>query len=180
MPALPSKHPIKRFFRQVRLRSWLSSILGWVFVLYVSATMLINYDMDTIDISGAVFVALSVLAGLAFTYAGVLPNGSQDRADIIYSGERLCQGAMIFLAASLLKHGTIVIPVQVAALSTWTEAHFSDRIELGPLVLFIQIMLFLVFVSGLLVAQLGYKTLGRVMVLRISRRNPAGGYFSEE
>jgi hypothetical protein len=156
--------------------------LGWLFVIYLSATMLVNYDTDTTDISGAVFVALSVMAGLAFTYAGALLGNGRERADILYAGERLCQGAMTFLAASLLKHGTIVIPAQIAAVSTWVEGRVGIKgIELGPpillLVLTLQIVLFFVFVSGLLVAQLGYQVLGRVVMQRVSRRQLPGGYF---
>jgi len=166
------RHPIKRLLLicKARLRLWLLSVLGWLFVLYISATMLLKYDTDTTDISGAIFVVVAILAGLAFTYAGVLPDDGRDRADVIYAGERLCQGAMIVLAASLLKYGTIVIPTQFAALSTWIDAHPGGGRELDPLVLVLQVTQFLIFVSGVYVAQLGYKTLGRVVALRTSRK----------
>jgi hypothetical protein len=173
---------IKRFLSncQSRLMPWLSSAMGWLFVIYLSATMLIKYDTETTNISGAVFVVLSVIAGLAFTYAGVLPDRSRDRTDVIYAGEHLFQGSMIFLATSLLKHGTIVIPTQVAALSTWPAVHFEDKIDIGPLVFLLQITLFLIFVSGLLVAQLGYKILGQVVIRRLSQGKRGGGYFPPE
>jgi len=162
---------------QSRLWPWLSSVLGWLVVLYVSATMLIEYDTDTTDISGAVFVAVAILAGLAFTYAGVLPDDGRDRADVIYAGERLCQAALIFLSTSLLKYGTIVIPKQLAALAARTDSRFAQSGDLDLLVLLLQVVLFLIFVNGLLVAQLGYRILGRVVALRMSRRQTPGGYF---
>ena len=173
------RYPIKRllFACRARLWPWLSSAVGWLAVLYISATMLIKYDTNTTDISGAIFVVVAVLAGLAFAYAAVLPDAGQDRGDVIYAGERLFQGAMIFLGASLLKYGTIVIPTQLAAFSGWTNVQFTSGGFLEFLVLGLQVMLFLIFVSGLLVAQLGYTILGRVVVLRTSQRKAAAGYL---
>jgi hypothetical protein len=124
----------------------LSSLLGWMVVLYLSATMLFKYDKDTTDVSGTAFVAVAVLAGLAFTYAGVLSDTGRDRDDVLYAGERLCQGAMLFLVASLLKYGTIVIPVQLAALPIVTDATSPSRSNLKFLVTLLQIFLFLVVI----------------------------------
>ncbi len=176
---IPSRHSIKNFLCivQSRLWPWLATAPGWLFVFYLSATMLIKYDTDTTNISGAVFVALSILAGLAFTYAGVLPNESQDRAKVIYAGERVCQGALIFMGASLLKYGIVVMPTQITAISIWSKVPIADGIHLGPLMLFLRISLFVMFVSGILVAQLGYTIFGRVVVQRTSRFRMAVGYF---
>lgn len=159
-----------------RVWPWLTSALGWLVVLYVSATMLIKYDTDTTDISAAVFVAVAVLAGLAFTYAGVLPEG-RERVDVIYAGESLSQACLVFLVASLLKHGTIVLPTQLAALSSRANERFLAEGGSDLVVLILQIVLFGVFVSGLLLAQLGYKILSRVLVSRTMDRQRLGGYF---
>lgn len=181
MMTAADKHPIKRLLSncQVRLWSWLSPVLGWLTILYVSATMLINYDTETTNISGAVFVAVAGLAGLAFMYAGALPDDDRDRVEVLYAGERFCQGAMIFLFASLLKYGTIVIPTQIATLPTWTKLPFLvvNKVGIDILVIFLQFILFMFFVNGLLVARMGYEILGRVVMLRTSRRQTADGYF---
>ena len=173
------RHSIERLLSSWQAILWpkLSSVLGWIVVLYLSATMLLRYDKDTTDVSGTAFVAVAVLAGLAFTYAGVLSETGRDRGDIIYAGERLCQGAMLFLVASLLKYGTIVIPVQVAALPIVTNATSAGQSNLKWLVTLLQIFLFLVFMNGLLASQLGYTILGRVVMRRMSRRGKQDVYF---
>jgi hypothetical protein len=136
--------------------------------LYLSATMLFNYDKDTTDVSGAAFVAVAILAALAFTYAGVLPQSDPDRNEVVYAGERLSQGAMIFLLASLLKYGTFVLPVQLAALPASADTGPMFPIEL---VRFLQVFLFLVFTFGLVFSQLGYAILGQVLTRQVSRRS---------
>jgi len=148
----------------------LSTTLGWIAVIYLSVTMLFQFDQDTTDVSGAAFVVASILAGLAFTYAGVLPDGDKDRDDVTHSGERLCQGALLFLMGSLLKYGTMALPAQLAALPLMAHANPESRSSVEFLVLMLQVFLFLVFMGAILVSQLGYTILGRVLTRRMSRR----------
>lgn len=56
--------------------------------------MLLHFETETTEVAGAVFVTLSIVAALAFTYAGVLPSDSEDRSKVIYAGERMFQGTM--------------------------------------------------------------------------------------
>lgn len=136
--------------------------------LYLSATMLFNYDKDTTDVSGAAFVAVGLLAALAFTYAGVLPQSDADRNEVVYAGERLSQGAMTFLLASLLKYGTFVVPPELAALPAW--AHINPQLAID-VVKFLQAFLFLVFTLGLVFSQLGYAIFGQVLTRQMARRS---------
>lgn len=168
------RHTLRRIFDTYQ--AWISAALGWLAVLYISATMLINFDGDTRDVSGAVFVVVAILAGLAFAYAGILRDGDQDRADVTNAGERLCQAAMIFIGALLLKYGTMLIPTQAAAVAAFIGARPFPASDVDFLVLGLRIIQFVIFVSGHLVAQLGYTILGRTLVLRISRRS-SGGFF---
>jgi hypothetical protein len=144
----------------------ISPAMGWIIVIYLAATMLFQYDKDTSDISGAAFVVASILAGLAFTYGGVISDSNDDKNDVIYGGERLLQGALLFLAASLLKYGTIAIPAQLVRLALVSQPVPSLEI----FVLGLQAILFLVFLNALLVSQVGYTILGRVAMKRMARR----------
>lgn len=166
-----------RSFWRTTLGPKLFSAAGWMVVVYLSATMLLQYDKDTTDVSGAAFVIASILAALAFTYAGVVSDGDKD--DATYAGERLSQGAMFFLMSSLLKYGTITIPRQLLALLPMTHATPGGKSALQLLVLLLQAFLFLVFMSGILVSQLGYKVLGRVLMRRMSLRGK-DDYFPPE
>jgi|SRR6185295_5169519 len=148
---------------RVSLQSKATSVIGWLLFLYLSATMLFQYDTDTTDVSGTAFVAVSILAGLAFTYAGVLEQSDPDRDDIVYASERLCQGAMVLLAASLLKQATLVVPAQLSSLP-------MRPTDLYLFVKFLQSCLFIVFTFGFVASRLGYDILGNVLMRRMSRR----------
>jgi hypothetical protein len=79
-------------------------------IAYVVADILFSPDKDSVQLSGAVFAVAALLAGLAFTYAGVLKEGSSERNRVICGGEYLVESTGLFLTATLLNYASVTIP----------------------------------------------------------------------
>src|ERR1700733_8854120 len=92
----------------------LGSIIGriapWVGVVGLAIAMLFDPGMDTVGVASASFAIALGLASVTFSYARTLKDGSSVREELVFAGERLVSGAVLFLVASILKHASNDVP----------------------------------------------------------------------
>jgi hypothetical protein len=91
-------------------------LAGTLIVVYVAVVMLFESEQDSLALTVGVFATAIALAGLAFTYASALEDGSEERDEVMYAGEQWVSSAVCILIVLLLKHGSMVVPKHVAIL----------------------------------------------------------------
>ncbi len=132
--------------------------------------------------SAAFAVALS-LASVTFSYARTLKDGSAVRDELIFAGERLVSGAVMFLVASILKYASNDIPRYVNTLLDALprpEGGRPDATLFGQngLGLIIAVVAFFLFLLGLIYAQMGITILVATASHRAKRRPDHEEYFA--
>jgi hypothetical protein len=141
----------------------------------LAAAMLFDPGRDTLQISSAAFVTTLALASVTFSYARSLKEGSAIRDELIFAGEKLVIAAVVFLFASILKHASNDIPkymnISIELLKTPKE-QLLDMTLFGHHIIEIMISMiaFIVFLVGLLNAQIGIFIVTNIASHRMIRR----------
>jgi hypothetical protein len=91
-------------------------IVLWLIFLLLALAMLFDQAHDTEQTSNAAFVVTLAIASVAFSYGRTQPEKSVIRAEIIFAGESLVGGAIMFLQASILKHTSLDAPRHLSSL----------------------------------------------------------------
>src|SRR5207237_6988814 len=100
------------------------------------------------------------LAAVSFSYARTLKDGCAVRDELVFAGERLVHGAMLFLGASILRHASNDFPRYADCLFAMgrTEGKQPPDLTLSGQNLFglmIAFVAFVIFLAGLVYAQMG-------------------------
>jgi hypothetical protein len=161
--------------------SFVAKVMPWVVFVCLAAAMLFDPGRDTLGVASAAF-ALS-LASVTFSYARTLKDGSAVRDELIFAGERLVSGAVMFLVASILKHASNDIPRYVNTLldalprpdGGRPDARLVGQHGLG---LIIAVVAFFLFLLGLIYARMGTTILVATASHRPKRRPDHEEYFA--
>ena len=91
-------------------KSLVAKVMPWVVFVCLTVAMLFDPGRDTLGVASAAFAVALALASVTFSYARTLKDGSAVRDELVFAGERLVSGAILFLVASILKHASNDIP----------------------------------------------------------------------
>jgi hypothetical protein len=94
----------------VPVRSFVARATPWVVFMGLAFAMVFDPGRDTLGVPSASFVAALALTGVTFSYARTLKEGSQVRDEIVFAGERLVSGAVLFLVASIFRYAANDVP----------------------------------------------------------------------
>jgi hypothetical protein len=92
------------------ISSLANRVMPWVVLVILAVAMLFDPDRDTLGVASAAFAVALALAAVTFSYARTLQDGSAVRDELVFAGERLVTGAVLFMLASILKHASMDIP----------------------------------------------------------------------
>jgi hypothetical protein len=161
------------------IRSIIGRIAPWVVFVGLAVAMLFDPAMDTVSVASASFAVALALAGVTFSYARTLKDGSSVRDELVFAGERLVSGAVLFLVASILKHASNDVPRYANVL--FQAVSRADRpppdvtiFGLNGFGLIIAVGAFTFFLFGLIYAQMGMVILVSTASF-LSKRRP--GYY---
>lgn len=160
------------------IERWAERLMPWVFFVCLAAAML--FDPAKVGVPGASFAASLALASVTFSYARTLKDGSAIRDEVVFAGERFIGAAMMFLAASILKYAASDIPRYGAFLFD-ALPNRNAAADPAPFLLGVNIVIslaaFVVFLVGLLFAQMGFTIVVAVARERASRRPDHMDFF---
>jgi hypothetical protein len=161
------------------IRSIIGRIAPWVVFVGLAVAMLFDPAMDTVSVASASFAVALALAGVTFSYARTLKDGSSVRDELVFAGERLVSGAVLFLGASIFKHASNDVPRYADVL--FRAVSRADRpppdvtiFGLNGFGLILAVAAFMFFLFGLIYAQMGMVILVSTASYR-SKRQP--GYY---
>jgi hypothetical protein len=145
-------------------------VVLWLIFLLLALAMLFDQVRDTKQTSNAAFAVTLALASVAFSYGRTQPEKSPIRAEIIFAGESLVGGAIMFLLASLLRYSSLDAPRHLSALLEWLPEMPNMKLHAammdGVNLLFASVA-FLFFLIGLIHAQRGVLMLSGIAVHRM-------------
>src|SRR5688572_8349605 len=93
-----------------KIQSFFARVVPWVVFVGLAFAMLFDPGRDTVGVASASFAAALALAAVTFSYARTLKEGTAVRDELVFAGERLLSGAVLFLVASILKHASNDVP----------------------------------------------------------------------
>jgi hypothetical protein len=164
-------------------RSFVAKVMPWVVFVCLALAMLFDPGRDTLGVASAAFAVALSLASVTFSYARTLKDGSAVRDELVFAGERLVSGAVMFLIASILKYASNDIPryanTLLDALSR-PDGGRPDATLFGQNVLglIIAVVAFSFFLLGLIYAQMGIIILVATASHRVKRRPDHEEYFA--
>jgi hypothetical protein len=142
----------------------------WLIFLLLALAMLFDQAHDTKQTSNAAFAVTLALASVAFSYGRTQPEKSPIRAEIIFAGQSLVGGAIMFLLASLLRYTSLDAPRHLSALLEWLPGMPDKNLHVTTMAivnfLFAGVA-FLFFLIGLIHAQRGVLMLSGIAVHRM-------------
>jgi hypothetical protein len=155
-----------------RMGSFSDKVVSWIIVGCMAAAMLFDPRKDALGVASAAFVVAMTLASSAFSYSRTLKDGSSIGDEVVFAGERLLSGAILFLFASIFKYLANDLPRYIEALrSTFKPDEPAINLFEGQVPsLILSLPAFAMFLVGLVYAQLGVQILLRVARHRIKRR----------
>jgi hypothetical protein len=168
------------FFNSIR--SFIVKVLPWVVFVCLAAAMLFDPGRNTLGVASAAFAVTLALASVTFSYARTLKDGSAFRDELVFAGERLVSGAVLFLVASIVKHASNDIPRYVNGLLhalPQPEKQPPDVTFFGqdPIGIPIAFTAFIFFLIGLIYVQMGIVILISIVAYRAKRRPGHDNFF---
>jgi len=163
------------------IRSFVAKVMPWVVFVCLAVAMLFDPGRETLGVASAAFaVALSLVT---FSYARTLKDGSAVRDELVFAGERLVSGAVMFLIASILKYASNDIPRYANTLLDALPRPDGGRPDAtlfgqNGLGLIIAVVAFFLFLLGLIYAQMGITILVATASHRAKRRPGHEEYFA--
>jgi hypothetical protein len=166
-------------------RSFVAKVMPWVVFLCLAVAMLFDSGRETLGVASAAFAVALSLASVTFSYARTLKDGSAVREELIFAGERLVSGAVMFLFASILKYACNDIPRYANTLLDALPRPDGGRPDAtlfgqNGLGLIIAIVAFFLFLLGLIYAQMGITILVATASHRAKRRPDHEEYFASD
>jgi hypothetical protein len=167
------------------IRTFVAKVQPWVIFVCLAVAMLFDPGRDTLGVASAAFAVTVALASVTFSYARTLEEGSQVRDELVFAGEQLVRGAVLFLVATILRHAANDVP-------RYSDTLFQavPRAEGAPpppdVTIFglnsfgvvIGFLAFIFFLSGLIYAQMGMSILSVTATYRARRRPGHEDYFA--
>jgi hypothetical protein len=156
----------------MKATAFFGKVLPWVAFVCFAAAMLFDPARDTLGVASAAFAVTLALAAVTFSYARTLKDGSMLREELIFAGERMVGGAVLFLVASILKHASNDVPRYVNNLFNALGLQPPDVTFFGqdPIGFIIAFAAFMIFLVGLVYAQMGIVMMLGVAGYRAKRR----------
>jgi hypothetical protein len=133
----------------------------FLWLIFLLLAMLFDQARDTKQTSNAAFAVALALASVAFSYGRTQPEKSPIRAEIIFAGESLVGGAIMFLLASLLRYTSLDAPRHLSTLLDWLVGIPNRKLHtdlMGIVNFLFAGVAFLFFLIGLIHAQRGVLT----------------------
>jgi hypothetical protein len=158
-------------------------VIPWVVFTCLAVAMLFDPTRNTLGVASSAFAVALALAAVTFSYARTLKDGSAVRDELVFAGERLVAGAVMFLVASILKYAANDIPRYADALFQAVPRPDGqaapDLTLFGQNIfgLFLSLFAFLNFLFGLILAQMGMMILSNVAAHRAKRRSCHDDFF---
>jgi len=164
------------------IQSILWKVGPWVIFACLAAAMLVDPGRDTLGIASAAFAVTLAFAAVSFSYARTLKEGSAMRDEIVFGGERLVSSAGLFLFASILKHASNDIPRYLNLLRDALPQPEEPMVEVTffgqhPLTIAIGGVAFMIFMLGLILAEMGIGVVVAVAGRRAKRRPGHDEFF---
>ena len=165
------------------IRSFVAKVMPWVVFVCLAVAMLFDPGRDTLGVASAAFAVALALAGVIFSYARTLKDGSAVRDELVFAGERLVSGAVLFLVASILKHASNDIPRYANILFDLVRRPEGGRPDVtlfgqDLFGLMLAVTAFCCFLVGLIYAQMGMAILVGIASHRGKRRPGHEDYFA--
>jgi hypothetical protein len=165
------------------IRSFVAKVMPWVVFVCLAVAMLFDPGRDTLGVASAAFAVALSLASVTFSYARTVKDGSAVRDELVFAGERLVSGAVMFLIASILKYASNDIPRYVNTLLDALPRPDGGRPDAtlfgqNGLGLIIAVVAFFLFLLGLIYAQMGITILVATTSHRAKRRPDHEEYFA--
>ena len=165
------------------IRSFFGKVMPWVIFVCLAVAMLFDPGRDTLGVAGAAFAVALALAAVSFSYARTLKDDSAVRDELVFAGERLVTGAVLFLVASILKYASNDIPRYLNILFDMVprlEGGRPDVTLFGQNLfgLMLAVPAFSFFLGGLIYAQMGMAILVGTASHRAKRRPGHEDYFA--
>jgi hypothetical protein len=168
----------------VPVQSLVSRVAPWVVFVGLALAMLFDPGRDTLGVASASFAAALALAAVTFSYARTLKEGSQVRDELVFAGERLVSGAVLFLVAAILRHAANDVPRYADVLFQAVPRAAGDPpppdvtiFGLNGFSLMIGFVAFMFFLFGLIYTQMGTVILVSTASHRAKRRPGHEDYF---
>jgi Na+-transporting methylmalonyl-CoA/oxaloacetate decarboxylase gamma subunit len=163
------------------IRSFVAKVMPWVVFVCLAVAMLFDPGRDTLGVASAAFAVALSLASVTFSYARTLKDGSAVRDELVFAGERLVSGAVMFLIASILKYASNDIPRYANTLLDALprpDGGRPDAFGQNALGLPMAVVAFFLFLLGLIYAQMGITILVASASHRAKRRPDHEEYFA--
>lgn len=156
---------------------FVAKFIPWVAFVCLALAMLFDPSRDTLGVASAAFAVALSLASVTFSYARTLKDGSAVRDELVFAGERLVSGAIMFLIASIMKYASNDIPRYVNTLLDALPRPDGGRPD-ATLYGFFAVVAFSFFLLGLIYAQMGISILFATANHRAKRRPDHEEYFA--
>jgi hypothetical protein len=163
------------------IKSFFAKTVPWVVFVCLAAAMLFDPGRNTLSVASSVFAVTLALASVTFSYARTMKDGSAVRDEVIFAGERMVSGAVLFLVASIVKYASNDVPRYVDALfhalplpKPPPGITFFGQDPIGILIAFAAFIFFLV---GLIYTQMGILLLLWIVGQRAKRRPGHDEFF---
>jgi hypothetical protein len=166
-------------------QSFVARVLPWVVFVGLAVAMLFDPGRDTLGVASASFAAALALAAVSFSYARTMKEGLQVRDELVFAGERLVSGAVLFLVAAIFRHAANDVPRYADFLFRVVPRAEGDPpppdvtiFGLNVFGLLIGVAALMFFLLGLIYAQMGLVILVATANDRAKRRPGNEDYFS--
>jgi Na+-transporting methylmalonyl-CoA/oxaloacetate decarboxylase gamma subunit len=165
------------------VQSLATKVTPWVVFVGLALAMLFDPGRETLGVASAAFAASLAMAAVSFSYARTLKEGSAARDELVFAGERLVCGAILFLVASVLRYAANDVPRYadfLFRLAPRDGAPTPDVTIFGVngFGLMIASVAFMFFLLGLIYAQMGMGILAATASHRAKRRPGSEDYFA--
>lgn len=165
------------------VRSFVAKVMPWVVFVCLALAMLFDPGRDTLGVASAAFAVALSLASVTFSYARTLKDGSAVRDELVFAGERLVSGAVMFLVASILKYASDDIPRYANTLIDALPQPDRGSLDVtlfgqDILGLVMSVVAFFLVLLGLVYAQMGITILVATASHRAKRRPDHDEYFA--
>jgi len=166
------------------VQSFAAKVTPWVVFVGLALAMLFDPGRETLGVASAAFAASLALAAVAFSYARTLKEGSAVRDELVFAGERLVCGAILFLVASVLRYAANDVPRYADFLFRLVPRDAAPTPDVtifgvNPFGLMIASVALMFFLLGLIYAQMGMGILAATAAShRAGRRPGSEDYFA--
>jgi hypothetical protein len=134
----------------------IAGLLGGVYALFI----LVRFKEDTTPITNVAFAFTATLAALSFSFARVIETDAlRDR--VMYAGERLLHGALLFLVASILRYFVFLF-YKIPSFPGLTIIEFVLSLAFG-------LIGGSIFFLGVIFAHAGLRILNDLLLSRVNR-----------